>query len=107
MIRFVFRFLGLWILAAAFLLFVYDGTKSIAGNMLYKTDVESLWNSLITITPQELGKAKIEQFVGDWLWDPVILTVLHAPAFVLFFAIGCLFILIGRKKKPLIGYARD
>ena len=30
MIRFVFRFLGLWILAAAFIFLIYDVTKSIA-----------------------------------------------------------------------------
>ena len=32
MIRFLFRFLGLIMLAAAFILGIYDGTKSIAGN---------------------------------------------------------------------------
>ena len=37
MIRFILRSLGLWILAAGFVFFVYDGTKSIAGNQLYVT----------------------------------------------------------------------
>ena len=32
MIRFPFRFFGLVCLAAAFILVIYDGTKSIAGN---------------------------------------------------------------------------
>ena len=43
MIRFLFRFLGLICLAAAFILVVYDGTKSIAGNQLYFTSVQALW----------------------------------------------------------------
>jgi hypothetical protein len=34
MIRVLLRFLGLWILAAAFVWLVIDGTKSIAGNAI-------------------------------------------------------------------------
>ena len=37
MIRFVFRFVGLWILAAGFVALVRDGTKSIAGNAVFIT----------------------------------------------------------------------
>lgn len=106
MIRFLFRFLGLWILAAAFLLFVYDGTKSIAGNTIFITKTGDLWsnihqNSLLLLQPA------IERHVAVWLWDPVVLSILTAPAWVVFGVIGIVFILIGRKKKPLIGYARD
>ena len=38
MIRFLFRFIGLFCLAAAFVLVIYDGTKSIAGNQLFLTN---------------------------------------------------------------------
>ena len=43
MIRFFFRFFGLLCLATAFILVVYDGTKSIAANNVYFTSVETLW----------------------------------------------------------------
>jgi len=43
MIRFMFRFLGLICLAVAFILVIYDGTKSIAGNSLSLTTVRALW----------------------------------------------------------------
>jgi hypothetical protein len=39
MIRFVFRFIGLCLLATAFVFFVYDGTKSIANHQIVYTSV--------------------------------------------------------------------
>jgi hypothetical protein len=105
MIRFLFRFVGLWILAAGFVFFVYDGTKSIAGNTLYVTKLGDTWNAVHSASLQQLQPA-IERHV-PWLWDPVALSVLDAPTWVVFGVIGALFILLGRKKKPLIGYARS
>ena len=106
MIRFLFRFVGFWILAAGFLLFVYDGTRSIAGSAFLITKTGDLWsnihqNSLLLLQPA------IERHVAIWLWDPVMLTILTAPAWLVLGVIGILLIVLGRKKKPLIGYARD
>ena len=106
MIRFIFRFLGLLCLAAAFILVVYDGTKSIAGNALVFTSVRALWElinaaSLAKLQPLAAG------FAGGVLWDPAMLTVLDAPAAALLGIVGILFLLFGRRKKPLIGYERD
>jgi hypothetical protein len=109
MIRFLFRFLGLICLAAAFILVVYDGTKSIAGNHLYFTSVQALWQ---LVSPASLQgfmqgtKPLIAPYAGGMLWDPGVLTVLAAPAWGLLGILGMLFLLLGRRKKPLIGYAR-
>jgi hypothetical protein len=106
MIRFVFRFWGLLFLALAFILFIYDGARSIADNSLRVYKVGDVWssihqNSLLLLQPA------IERHVAVWLWDPVIQTVLEQPASLVFAILGILFMLIGRKKPPLIGYARD
>jgi hypothetical protein len=37
----------------------------------------------------------------------VALTVLEQPGWLVLGVVGILLILLGRKKKPLIGYARD
>jgi hypothetical protein len=105
MIRFLFRFLGLWMIAGAFVFFVYDGTKSIADRMLYFTKVSEFWawvhqDSLLALQPA------IERHFA-WLWDPVVVTVLAAPASLVLGTLGTVLILFGRKKKPLIGYARS
>lgn len=106
MIRFLFRFLGMLCLAGAFSLLVYDGTKSIAGNALYLTSVRALWE---LINPASLAKLQplLARHLDGVLWDPVALAVLQAPAFSLFGAFGILFLLLGRRKKALIGYERD
>jgi len=106
MFRFLFRSVGLLCLAAAFSLVVYDGTKSIAGNALYLTSVRALWE---LINPASLAKLQplIGRYAGGVLWDPAALTVLQAPAFALLGLFGILFLLLGRRRKPLIGYERD
>jgi len=43
MIKFLFRFVGLCLLATAFVLFVYDGTKSIANHDLLYTRLDDVW----------------------------------------------------------------
>jgi hypothetical protein len=105
MIRFLLRFIGLCLLATAFVFFVYDGTKSIANHQLLYTKVSEFWaildqNSL--------------NFVQDWLkrrlawaWDPYLQKSFDLPAWVLVGIVAAILILLGRKKKPLIGYARD
>ena len=105
MIRFLFRFIGLLFLAAAFILVVYDGTKSIAGNGLSLTTVQALWGLLHASSLAKL-KPLLLPYAGGLLWDPVAVTFLAAPAWSVLGVVGILLLLIGRKKKPLIGYAR-
>lgn len=106
MIRFVFRAVGLWILAAAFIFLIYDGTKSIASNRLYITKVVDTWNAVHFSSLQAL-QPFIEQRAGPRAWEKIMTPVLNAPTWVVVGVIAILLILIGRKKKPLIGYARD
>jgi hypothetical protein len=106
MIRFIFRFLGLLCLAAAFILVVYDGTKSIAGNAVVFTSVRDLWT---LVHPASLAKLQplIAPYAGGFFWDPVTLAFLDAPAEAVLGVAGILFLLLGRRKTPLIGYERD
>ena len=105
MIRFLFRTLGLLFLAAAFVFVVYDGTKSIAANALVYTKVDEIWSLAHTASLQQL-QPFIEKNAPPWLWDPVAMTVLNAPAMAAFGIIGAVLVLAGRRKKPLIGYGR-
>ena len=73
MIRFLFRFLGLICLAAAFILVIYDGTKSIAGNSLFLTSVRTLWELFNAGSLARL-KPLIEPYAGGLLWDPVMVS---------------------------------
>jgi hypothetical protein len=107
MIRFLLRFLGLWVLAAAFLFFIYDGTKSIAASAFFITKVNDVWFNIHQKSLEEL-QPFIEQHVGAWLWQSAIQPFfMEQPAWLVLGVIAVLMILLGRKKKPLIGYARD
>jgi hypothetical protein len=105
MIRFLFRFIGLLCLAGAFILVIYDGMKSIAGNSVYFTSVRTLWE---LINAGSLAKLKplIDPYANGFLWDPVMAGILAAPSWSLLGGFGILLLLLGRRKKPLIGYAR-
>jgi hypothetical protein len=107
MIRFLFRFVGLLILATAFVLLIYDGTRSIAANAVIVTKTGELWFNIHQNSLQLLQPA-IERYVGDWLWQSVIQPfILEQPAWLVLGVLATLLILLGRRKKPLIGYARD
>jgi hypothetical protein len=106
MIRFLLRFVGLCLLATAFVFFVYDGTKSIANQHLVYYKVGEVWadidqNSLNWV--EEWVKRK-----ATWAWDPYVQAIFdHVPAWVALGIVAMILILLGRKKKPLIGYARN
>jgi hypothetical protein len=104
MIRFVLRSLGLLLVAAAFFFFVYDGTQWIANGKFSFTSLQFVWaqlnqKSLLWLQPM------VEHYV-PWLWPNVIQRVLQQPVWVVLTVIGAILMLLGRKKKPLIGYAR-
>jgi hypothetical protein len=111
MIRFLLRTLGVVVLAAAFIFLVIDGTKSIAANALFPpllTPLNETWTQLHEVihAPSLLQlQGAIEQ-VAPWLWDPLALAVLNAPTFAVIGAIGVILMVLGRPRKPLIGYAR-
>jgi hypothetical protein len=106
MIRFIFRFLGLWILAAAFIFLIYDGTKSIADRTdFFITRMSDVWSAIHQTSLAALQP--LLEGLSPYLWNPVAVTVLRQPAWLVLAVIGILLIMIGRKKKPLIGYARD
>jgi len=107
MIRFVFRFIGLLLLALAFILLVYDGTKSIADQSFKISKVGETWanidqSSLLALQPV------VERLIGAWFWQGIVQRYfLQQPAELVLGIIAAILILLGRKKKPLIGYARD
>jgi len=106
MIRFLIRLMGLFLLALAFIFVVYDGIRSISdGNILFTT-AQQIWN----ITNDDSLRAfqsAIERIAGGEFWRFGVVPILNQPASVLSCVLGVVLIVVGQKKKPLIGYARD
>ena len=105
MIRFLLRFLGLCILALAFVLFVYDGTKSIANHDLVYSKVGDVW-AIVDQSSLNSAQAWLKQKLA-FAWDPYVERSFDLPAWAVIGVVAAFLIVLGRKKKPLIGYARD
>ena len=107
MIRFVFRFIGLVSLALGFLFLVHDGTKSIADQAMYISSVGATWENIHQSSLSAL-QPMVERMAGPWAWNGVIEPYfLKQPVSLVLAIVGAILILLGRKKKPLIGYARE
>ena len=104
MIRAFFRFLGLIILAAAFIFLIYDGTKSIADRSFFITRSADVWSSLHQASLIAL-EPWVEHNIAPWAWAGVV-AVINQPAWLLLGIVGIVLILLGRRKRPLIGYGR-
>jgi len=102
MIRFLLRTLGLLSLAAAFVFLVYDGTRSISDNRLDFTRVEEVWSLVHPGSLQQL-RSFLESHGPHWLWNDYLF---GAPAFAALAVLGAILIPLGRRRRPLIGYAR-
>lgn len=105
MIRFLLRFIGLCLLATAFFFFVYDGTKSIANQHLVYMKVGEVWADV-----DQGSLAQVQNWLkqkATWAWDPYMQALFDLPTWVVLAIVAMILILLGRKKKPLIGYARN
>jgi hypothetical protein len=105
MIRSLLRLLGVIFLAAGFILLMYDGAKSIADSRIYIYKLGQLWTD-IHVASLQSAQAKVQSSLPAVAWDPVITTILDQPSWLIFGLVGAVLILLGRKRKPLIGYAR-
>ena len=106
MIRFLFRFIGLLLLALAFIFVVYDGIRSISDGGLLITRASYVWNAINDHSLQTV-QALVEKHISPDVWQLGIAPLLEQPASAIAAVLGVILIILGRKKKPLIGYARD
>ena len=104
MVRFVFRFIGWWLLAGAFVAFVVDGTRSISASRLVLTPFGIAWDSLHP-TSFDAMRNWVEGQLPGWVYNPIILSVLLTPLWIILGVLGFLLFLMGRKREHTIGYS--
>jgi hypothetical protein len=98
MFRFLLRTLGVICLGAAFALFVYDATRSLAGDSFLYTNAAEAWTLLDAASLQ-----RVQLFVRSNFWEPLAVTVLDAPAFLVLGSLGAISVLLGTKKSRPTG----
>jgi hypothetical protein len=104
MVRFIFRFIGLWLLAGAFIALVIDGTRSISAGRLAITQFGMAWDSLHPSSFDAM-RSWIEAHLPMWVWNPVALFVLLTPLWAVLGVVGFVLVVIGRKRERRIGYS--
>ncbi len=104
MLRLLFRFLGLCFLATAFVTLVGDLTRSVVGARL---TVTPLGETLMALAPGKLAVAQafVEHQVHPYIWDPILVELMHLPVWLAVGGIGCLAIWLGRKPAPKFGFS--
>ena len=106
MIRFLLRFVGLLLLALGFIFLVYDGIRSISDGSILLTKTSEVWVGMHERSLTAF-QALVERHAGPDIWQVVLAPILEQPASAVSCLLGVVLIVLGRKKKPLIGYVRD
>jgi Na+/phosphate symporter len=99
--RLVLRVLGTWLLGIGVILFIIDGTKSLAVNAIVMTSLQEMWSSL---HPESLMAVKgfvATRFFGALL-EEVLNVVLTFPAFAVVAVPGIALALLGRSRASRI-----
>lgn len=103
MFRFLFRILGLLLLAAGFVGAVIDGARSIANSSVLFTPLSEV-GSRVLGDRYLLIQPGLERHVHPLLWDPVVLNLTRAPAALVAFGLGAILLWLARPRREPIGY---
>src|SRR5690242_19366568 len=102
MMSVILRSIGIVALLLALIVLNRDVNKSLDDAALHVTKLGDLWFA-VHPTSLQLLQSAIDRYDAEWLWDPFMLSVLTAPAWLDFGVVGAILMLLGRKKKLLIG----
>ncbi|MDQ0511977.1 hypothetical protein [Ancylobacter amanitiformis] len=97
MIRFLLRFIGMWVLAGGFVALVLDGVRSIAASQVVMTPLGVAW--LVT-SEESLGhvQAFISEKLSPRVWDVIAPPLLQAPLFLVLGVIGAGLLVLGWRR---------
>jgi hypothetical protein len=99
MLRFLSRFLGVWLLAAALVLAEVDGAKSIAASLVVVTPLSE---TLAMVAERDAG-APAAAPQAPWPLDAALIWLLAAPTAMVLLVLGVFFLAVGRRRPRLGG----
>lgn len=102
MVRFLLRLLGYLLVASGFVALVIDGAGSIANSGLQFTPLHQAMTALSGMRMEAL-QPLLERGLHPLLWDPVMLTLMRAPAALVALLLGFLLLKLGTPPEPKIG----
>ncbi len=108
MIGLLARFVGLWLVAGGLVALVIDATKTIAELALTVTQLGKTWYDIspeTLLSAQKFVERELQAYIGNWLWDPLIIWLLMLPTWLVLAACGFLLVYLGRHRRRRRAYA--
>ena len=105
MIRFLSRFIGLWLVAGALVAFVIDAAKSIAASELTVTPLGPAIDATLGAAVLKSAETFVEQDMASWLWNPPVVWTLALPTWAVLGVLGFCFTYLGSRPRPRPKYA--
>ena len=104
--RLVLRLLGTWLLGIALILFIIDGTRSLAASALVMTPLGDTW---LALHPQSLADVRL--FLGSRFFGPLLETVVTAilalPGWLVLGVPGAFIAWLGRTRRARVFVKQD
>jgi hypothetical protein len=100
--HFIFRAIGMVILALALVTAVLDLTRSIAASGVVMTSFAAAWESM-SPTSFKSASAAIQSWTHPLVWDPMIVFVLGLPSWLVLWLIAMIFLWLGQKRRNPYG----
>ncbi|KAB2851364.1 MAG: hypothetical protein F9K44_01815 [Hyphomicrobiaceae bacterium] len=102
---FLLRLLGSWFVLAATLALVYDVSRALSAKAGFvSTSLGEHWFKL-HVASLNLLQAMTERYVSPKLWDPVLVTILHRPTWLVLGVIGVVLFYLGRQRRRVAVFA--
>ena len=99
MLRFLARFLGFWLVAAALVTAVVDGAKSIAASALVATPVAETWATIVAMAGSGDAAAPGAPAAAGGPFDVALAWLFAAPTLVVLAVPGVALLIIGAKRR--------
>ena len=94
MLRFLSRFIGFWLIAAALVAAIVDGAKSIAASAVVLTPLAESLAMIGAFSPADPAAS-----APPWPIDLVLASLLNAPTVAVLAAPGLFFLIAGAKRR--------
>jgi ABC-type Fe3+ transport system permease subunit len=108
MAAFLSRFVGLVLVTVMLAAIVVDATKSIAASSLTVTSLGQWWFALDRDSLdafRQFVQVSIDPYLGGWVWNPSVQTILSLPTWLVFGAPGALLIALAPVRRRRRQYA--
>ena len=91
------RILGLILAGLAAVLLALDLDRLVQSGRFNPTDVGALWY-LVHPESLQLLQPAVERHIHPFLWDPITITILLSPAFLVFGVLAILLLMVGQRR---------